>query len=187
MALVASVDYTARRIYLSVNTADTDLDLMAVGKEVRALRAITPLHQKFKPMLILGGNVTKISDNIGNVLKATARYIQFLNGCLLVPYNGTHALRVITDCFTDDGKAGRDCFDRTPLSVGVVVDIDMAVDPVEIRYVSTGGTTAPTATENATATVAQLQATTIPVNIAKVNNLTITGSGTEAYPWGPVV
>ena len=139
MALVASVNYTAKRIYLSVATCDTDLDLMAVGKEVRALRGVTAEHQGFEPMLILGGNVTKIADSSGAPVKATARYIQLLNGCRIVPYNATHTLRVITDAFTDDGLAGRDCFDRTPLSPNVSVDIDVAVDPVEVRYIATGG------------------------------------------------
>lgn len=37
----------------------------------------------------------------------------------------------------------------------------------------------------AAATVAALEATTIPVNVRKVNDLTVDGSGTEVDPWGP--
>ena len=48
-----------------------------------------------------------------------------------------------------------------------------------------GGGTAPTAAQNAAATVEALNATTIPVNIAKVNNVSVTGTGTQSDPWNP--
>lgn len=44
----------------------------------------------------------------------------------------------------------------------------------------------PTSSDNASATVAALNQTAIPVNITKVNNYQITGQGTESSPWGPV-
>jgi len=37
----------------------------------------------------------------------------------------------------------------------------------------------------AAAVVAALEATTIPVDVAKVNGATIDGTGTEGDPWGP--
>lgn len=48
-----------------------------------------------------------------------------------------------------------------------------------------GGGTAPTAAQNATATVEALQATTIPVNVTKVNSVTLQGSGIPADPMRP--
>ena len=135
MALVASVDYVAKRIYLSAaSAAAVDLDTMDVYREVRALRASTLAHRAFKPMIIGGGNIEKIAG-----YSYTASYVQLLYGCRIVPYNASHYLRVIRDTFTDDGVAGRDCFDRTSLSPSVVVDIDVQVDAVEIRVVQTGG------------------------------------------------
>lgn len=44
----------------------------------------------------------------------------------------------------------------------------------------------PSAADNAAAVLVALNTTTIPVNIAKVNGLTVDGAGTELDPWGPV-
>lgn len=134
MPLVASVDYPNKRIYLSVQTADTLLDTIEVYKEVRALRRTTESHRKFKPIIVAGGNVEKI---IGQTY--TPSYVQLLYGCRIVPYNASHRITLIRDTFTDDGLAGRDCFDRTPLSASVEVDIDVQVDKIEIVKVATGG------------------------------------------------
>jgi len=161
VSFVDHVDYSARRIYLSAATRDTRLDLMAVGQEVRALRAATPDHQRFRPLLVLGGNVAKITGQT-----ATARYIQFLDGCRVVPFNATHRLIVTTDAFTDQGTAKADCFDRTPLTPGVVVDIDFEVDAVEIRYVTTSGSASPTVAQ----IVAGVEASTV---LAKDSTLAI--------------
>ena len=49
---------------------------------------------------------------------------------------------VLRDTFTDDGAAGVGCFDRS--TVAAEVDIDFAVDKVEVRTVNTSGGTAPT-------------------------------------------
>ena len=87
-------------------------------------------------MIVAGGNIEKISG-----YSYTASYVQLLYGCRIVPYNASHHLRVVRDTFTDDGFAGRDCFDRTSLSANVEVDIDVQVDAIEIREVIVGGTT----------------------------------------------
>ena len=44
----------------------------------------------------------------------------------------------------------------------------------------------PTAADNSAAVVAALQATTIPVNIKQVNDVTVQGAGTKLNPWQPV-
>ena len=180
MSLVASVDYPNKRIYLSAATADTDLDTMAVYREVRALRRSTPAHQRFMPMIVAGGNIPKITGQT-----YTPSYVQLLHGCRLVPYNVSHTLRVVRDTFTDDGHAGRDCFDRTPLSASVEVNIDIAVQDVEIRTVATSGN-AYTLAEIAAAVTTSLIATEIPVDLRKVVGIPVGGLGTEGSPWGPL-
>lgn len=44
----------------------------------------------------------------------------------------------------------------------------------------------PTAADNSSAVLAALQATTIPVNIKQVNDVTVQGAGTKLNPWQPV-
>lgn len=44
----------------------------------------------------------------------------------------------------------------------------------------------PTTGEIAAAVVSALQATTIPVNIKQVNDVTVQGAGTKLNPWQPV-
>jgi hypothetical protein len=134
MPLVASVNYPDKRIFLSADSVGVDLDTIAVYREVRALRAVTEAHQNFDPIIEAGGNITKIPG-----VSATPAYARLLHGCRIVPYNVSHSIRLIRDTFTDDGLAGRDCFDRTPLSASVAVDIDVDIAEVEIRYVTTGG------------------------------------------------
>lgn len=132
MPVVASVDYPAKRIYLSVDTLDAVLDTMDVYKEVRALRRLTDEHQKYRPIIVAGGNVEKITG-----ITFTQPYVQLLHGCRIVPFNAVHKIKVIRDTFTDDGLAGRDCFDRSSLAVNVDVDVD--VQAVEVRIVEAGG------------------------------------------------
>jgi hypothetical protein len=134
MSTVASVDYIGRRIYLSALTMNTDLDTLDVYRDARALRRTTEAHRRHKPMIVQGGNVQKIAG-----VSATPSYVQVLYGCRIIPYNSSHKLRLIRDTFSDDGVAGRDCFDRSSLSTGVVVDIDVEVDKVEVRTVATSG------------------------------------------------
>jgi hypothetical protein len=137
MPVVSTVNYITKRIYLHANTVGVDLDTMDVYKEVRALRAAdtqTPSpHRNFKPMIIQGGNIQKTPST------KTAKYIQLLYGCRIVPFDADQSLRVIRDTFTDDGVDGRDCFDRTGLVNSV--DIDYEVDKVEVVEVNTAGGT----------------------------------------------
>lgn len=147
MSTVSSVDYIGKRIYLSAATVGVPLDTMDVYRDVRELRRAIEAHRKFRPMIIQGGNIQKTPTTF------TTPYVQLLYGCRIVPYNVAHSLRVIRDTFTDDGLAGIDCFDRS--TVSAEVDIDYAVDKVEVQQVSVeGGSvggTIPTPTEIAAA------------------------------------
>jgi len=180
MALVASVDYTARRIYLSAASAasGSTLDTLAVYREVLALRKSTPAQRRFTPIISAAGNAPKITG-----LTYTAAAAKLLRGCRLVPYNGSHTLTLVRDTYTDDGYANAECFDLAPLSVGVEINIVVDFAKYEIREVATGA--GPTAEEIAEATLAKMAAAPPPVNVVKVNNYTISGSGTEIDPWGP--
>jgi hypothetical protein len=223
--LVSSVDYIARRIYLSADTVDTDIDTVLVYKEVRAIRRQTPEHQRFKPIIVAGGNVTKIPG-----LTYTPGYVILLYGCRIVPYDAAHKLRLIRDTFTDDGNAGRDCFDRTSLVNAVDIDVDFPER--EIREVTVGGSsltpadiwsytnrtlTALNVDSIALAVEARLESSTtthisiaeavraelllelsridasissrhasgalVPANIKQVNDVNITGVGSDANRW----
>lgn len=181
MATVASVDYAAKRIYLAAATVDADLDTLAVYREVRALRRVTEAHRKYKPMIEAGGNIVKITGT-----SYTPAYVRLLYGCRIVPYNVTHQLRLVRDTFTDDGLAGRDCFDRTPLSVSVEVDIDVDFPEIEIREVTTSGSTGPTAIEIAAAVLAAASVTPITSNMKQINGVVVDGTGVTGDEWGPV-
>jgi len=145
MPIVASVNYDTKRIYLSAETVGAEVDTLDIYREVRALRVITDLHQQYRPIIIAGGNLTKITG-----VSSTPSYVQLLYGCRIVPFNTSHSLKIIRDTFTDDGFAGRDCFDRTPLSPTVAVNIDVDFPEIENRFISGGGS-APTAAQNAAA------------------------------------
>lgn len=131
MGTVASVDYVAKRIYLSAETVGVPLDTMDVYRDVRALRVSTEAHRKFKPMIVGGGNIQKTATTF------TQPYVVLLYGCAIVPYNAAQSLQVIRDTFADDGRAGVACFDRS--TVPAEVDIDIQVAPVEVREVAVGG------------------------------------------------
>lgn len=57
--------------------------------------------------------------------------------------------------------------------------------PVQAQGIETTGAGS-TASEIAAAVLSALQSTEIPVNVKKVNDLIVTGTGTELDPWGPV-
>jgi hypothetical protein len=132
MPIVASVDYVAKRIYLNSSSVNTSIDTLEIYKEVRELRRTTEAHRKFSPMIIAGGNIEKLPG-----LTATPIYVQLLFGCRIVPFNSAQSIKLIRDTFTDDGFAGRDCFDRAGLTNQVDIDVDFS--EVEIRYVNAGG------------------------------------------------
>jgi hypothetical protein len=133
MPVVAAVDYVQKRIYLSVDTVNADLDTLDVYRECRERRRLNEGDRRFSPMIEAGGNIPKITG-----VSATPAYARLLGGARIVPYDSTHRLRVIRDTFTDDGFAGRDCFDRSGLTAGVEVDIDVDFPEIEIRFIASG-------------------------------------------------
>lgn len=132
MALVASVDGAARRIYLSIDSVGVDVHPIDIYKEVRALLRTNTALRKFYPFITAAGNIPKTDDT------STERYVTLLDGCRIVPYDTSHNLRIVGVLITDEATEGRDCFDRTPLSPTTVVDVDYQPPQVEIVNVNTG-------------------------------------------------
>lgn len=133
MSTVQSVDYVSKRVYLSLDTVGVPLDLLDVYRDVRALRATNADCRKFKPMMVAGGNVRKTATTF------TQPYVQLLNGCHIVPYPADQRLLVVREVFSDDGRYGVECFDRSGVSATVDIDIDMQINPVEVRLVNISG------------------------------------------------
>jgi len=150
MGTVASVNYATRRIYLSIDTVGVPLDTMEVYRDVRELRRTNEAHQAYRPIIVGGGNVQKTATTF------TQSYVQLLFGAAIVPYNVSQSLVIIRDTFSDDGRAGVECFDRS--STSAEIDLDYQINPVEIREVSTGGAAGPTAAEIANAVWAKVLA-----------------------------
>lgn len=136
MPTVRLVDYEAKRIYLHVDTLGVPLDLLDVYRDVRALRAATPTHRQFRPLIEAGGNVRKTATTF------TQPYVRLLNGAAIVPFPAAQQLRVIREVFSDDDRYGVDCFDRSTVSGLVDIDIDMQINPVEVREINVGGAVA---------------------------------------------
>lgn len=132
MPVVSSVDYVNKRIYLHADTVGVDLDTLDVYREVRALRRTVEDHRKYDVMIVGGGNLPKITGQT-----YTASFVQLLHGCRIIPYDTDQLLKLVRDTFTDDGFAGRDCFDRTGLVNHVDIDVDFP--EVETRVITTGG------------------------------------------------
>ena len=175
MALVASVDYVAKRIHLSAASVGVNLDTLDVYREVRALRVSTEAHRAYRPIIIGGGGIQKTATTF------TQPYVQLL-GSRIIPYDAAQYLVVTRETFTDDGQSGVGCFDRSGLSS--VIDIDIQVSPVEVREVSSGS--GPSAGAIADATVAAMNAAPPGVNVKKVNDTAIAGSGVPGSdPWRP--
>ena len=106
-------------------------------------------------------------------------YYFLRNGWRVRPMESNHNLTITGNLFVDGGGV--------PV-VGTLgtyqVNVNYTV-PVQAQGISTSGSTGPTAGEIASAVLAQLQATAIPVNMVQVKGQTLSGSGSEADPWGP--
>lgn len=176
MPLVAAVDYTAKRIYLSAESVGVSLDTLDVYREVRALRRTAEAHRAHRPMIIGGGGVRKTAATF------TQQYVQLLYGCRIVPYDAPQVLTLVRETFTDDDLVGAACFDRSGLTS--IVNIDVQVSPVEVREVATGGGSLTAA--QVWAYVNRTLTGTVPANVKQVNDVAIAGTGQPGSdPWRP--
>lgn len=132
MALVDSVDYPNKRIYLGADSVGINLDTLDVYREVRAMRRTNVADRRYYRIIEAGGNIQKTATTF------TPAYVQLLQGARLVPFDVSQNLCICRETFTDDGFQGKDVFDRTTLSPTTNVNIDVDVKEVEIRLVETG-------------------------------------------------
>lgn len=129
--LVASVDYPNKKIYLGIDSVGISLDTLDVYREVRERRRLTEADRRYDPMIIAGGNIPK------TVTTYTSPYVQLLYGCEIIPYDATQTLTLIRDTFSDDGRAGAQCY--STVGFANVVTLVEAVEKVEVREVTVGG------------------------------------------------
>lgn len=132
MAVIASIDGTARRIYLHVDTVGIDVHPIDIYTAMRTFRRTDEDLRKYE--LFLSGH-GKDQKSAG---KFTERFVKTLLGTKIVPYDTTQRLSITGTIITDDGQEGIDCFDRSSLSPGVEVDIDYQPPQVEVIEVETG-------------------------------------------------
>lgn len=117
-------------------------------------------------------------DDLGGGLSIPPYF--FLQGAWRVrPMEADQTLVITGNLFVEGGG---DPVVQTLASHNVLVK---SVVPVQAQGISTSGSTGPTTAEIAAAVLAALQATTIPVNVSKINSLTVAGAGTPVDPWGP--
>lgn len=132
MALISSINGATRRIYLDVSTVGATIHPMDIYKEVRTLRRTDEALRKWETFLTAFGNVAKGSG------KFTERYVRCNAGTRIVPYDASQEITINGTIITDDGQEGIACFDRAPLTITTVVDINYIPPQVEIITVSTG-------------------------------------------------
>lgn len=119
------------------------------------------------------------SDDLGGGLSIPPYY--FLQGAWRVrPMEANHTLTITGNLFVEGGGV------PVVNTLGAYqVNVNYTV-PVQAQGITTSGSTGPTASEVANAVIAALNATSIPVNIKKVNDVTITGTGQTTDSWRPV-
>lgn len=118
-------------------------------------------------------------DDLGGGLFIPPYYF-LLNGWRVRPLEGNQNLTITGNLFVDGGGV------PVVSTLGVFqVNVNYTV-PVQAQGIATSGSTGPTAAAIAAEVLAALQATPIPVDIAKVNGVTVGGSGVEGDYWGPV-
>ena len=134
MPQVDTWDYVNRRFYLSFDTVTNGIDFAAAYLEERAYRAVSGAQVRgMKPMMSGQGFVPKGGGRF------TERYVLLLDNARPVPYDASHRLRILVEPITDTGLSGADVFDRSALSPGTEIDIDVGYSQVEVITVSASG------------------------------------------------
>jgi hypothetical protein len=183
--MTISFDAATQRINLSLGTTALDVrDLYSRWKDWVQVSDNT----KYLPAFSATGGDT-IDSGAGTSIPA---YAFLTNGWRIKPQEANHTLAVTGGVLLVSG--GGDPFVNTTGSYIVRINYSQ---PVQAITVSTGGGAAPSASDVAAAVwayvtrtlttnpgvttadiVAALNATTIPVNVTKVNDTTVTGTGT---------
>lgn len=134
------------------------------------------LHSRWKDWVSAGNaGYARALDTVGGDIPDIPLYLFLLNGWRITLPAGDYDLTVTGGILVVDGGG------RPFIFSGVMVILDQPV--IAIGYSSDGSGL--TAESIASATIAALQATEIPVNVESVNGQPIKGSGTETDPWNP--
>jgi hypothetical protein len=108
-------------------------------------------------------------------------YIFLLNGWRVRPMESSHTLVIEGNLFVDGGGV------PVVQTLGTYnVSVQYTV-PVQAQAVSTegGGGDCPTVSDIVNGIMAAINATTIPVDIKKINSVTVNGAGVQGNEWGP--
>lgn len=143
MPVIASIDGPNRLIFLHADTLNAEVDPMDIYREMRTLRRTDEDLRKFDVFMQASGNISKGGGT------ATPKLTTLLNGTRIVPFDAEGELTIVGEIITDEGTSGLACFNRSSLTSQV--DINYIPPQVEIIYVTTGGSSGPTATEIASA------------------------------------
>lgn len=169
--MAITFDSSNKRIVLDTTTVDVR-DIYSRWKDW-VHSGNSQYEQAFR---VVGG------DPLGSGLYVSS-YFFLQNGWRIRPMEVDHTLTVNGNISVDGG--------------GVPIVPTLGDNNVIVQYVvpvaaqaydsGTGGGTGdcPTASEIAAEILSQLQGTAIPVNLVKVRGQNLTGTGTEANPWGP--
>ena len=156
VGIIANVDYAARRIVLGPTSVGVPLSIQ-LYRDYRATRRTFDEFRNFAPLLSAQGNQAKGGGSF------TARQMVLEAGTRIVPHDVSQTLTLTTEIIAPaDALANRELFDRSTLSPGVVVDIDIDVPQVEIVTVNTGGSAV--LPEDVTAIAAAVAAGRVPTD-----------------------
>jgi hypothetical protein len=118
-------------------------------------------------------------DDLGGGLSIPPYYF-LANGWRVRPMEANHNLTITGNLFVEGGGV------PVVSTLGTFqVNVNYTV-PVQAQGISTSGGSGASAAAIAAELLAALQSTAIPVNVTKVNNVTLQGSGTTLDPMRPV-
>lgn len=117
-------------------------------------------------------------DDLGGGLSIPP-YIFLLNGWRVRPMEANHNLTISGNLFVEGGGVP-----VVPTLGAYQVNVAYVV-PVQAQGISTSGSAGPTPSEIADEIMARLLASTIPVDVKKINAITVEGAGVVGDEWGP--
>ena len=142
---------------------------------------LVDLHSRWKDWVFAGNaGFAQAFRAVGGDIPAIPLYLFLLNGWRIVPQSANHVLTVSNGVLEVDG-GGEPFVDPAG---SYAIRINRQTPGIAIGY-STEGGAGPSAAEIAAAVLAALQGTTIPVDVTKINHVTLTGAGTAANPMRP--
>lgn len=142
---------------------------------------LVDLHSRWKDWVFAGNaGFAQAFRAVGGDIPAIPLYLFLLNGWRIVPQSANHVLTVSNGVLEVDG-GGEPFVDPAG---SYAIRINRQTPGIAIGY-STEGGAGPSAAEIAAAVLTALQGTTIPVDVTKINHVTLTGAGTAANPMRP--